>query len=148
MSTPGSIPIKTKPPSKIAILPEPGMPNSNVGTRAPPSLALLADSGAITPRMSPVPYLSLFFVVWIAWPYAIQSITVPPRPGRAPTKQPIIAHLRESHLFDIQSLKPAAHPCPIRGFSEIVSCRLKRSIISGVANIANPTTTSGNGSIR
>ena len=37
------------PPRNTAMLPEPGMPNSRVGIRPPPSLALFADSGASTP---------------------------------------------------------------------------------------------------
>ncbi len=34
----------------------------------PPSLALFELSGAITPRMSPVPKLSFFLAVWTACP--------------------------------------------------------------------------------
>ena len=41
--------------SPAAMEPDPGIPNKSVGTSAPPSFALLADSGAITPRTSPVP---------------------------------------------------------------------------------------------
>ena len=50
------MPIKMKPPSNNTLFPDPGMPNKRVGIRAPPSLALFADSGAITPLMSPLPY--------------------------------------------------------------------------------------------
>ena len=63
ISKPGSIPIRTKPPSNRTLLPEPGIPKINVGINAPPSLALLADSGAITPRISPLPNCEVSFVV-------------------------------------------------------------------------------------
>ena len=46
--------------------PEPGMPNIKVGRRPPPSLALLALSGAITPRMSPLPKFELSLLVCTA----------------------------------------------------------------------------------
>ena len=49
-------------------LPEPGMPKSRVGMRAPPSLALLADSGPSTPRTSPVPKESRLREVCTTWP--------------------------------------------------------------------------------
>ena len=48
---------------KIAIEPEPGMPNSRVGTRPPPSFALFELSGPTMPRISPLPNLLLSFVV-------------------------------------------------------------------------------------
>jgi hypothetical protein len=47
----------------------PGTPKAIVGTSAPPSLALLALSEAITPRTSPVPKVfSAPFSVALAWP--------------------------------------------------------------------------------
>ena len=41
--------------SKTAVVPEPGTPNVNIGTSAPPAAALLPASGAATPRGSPLP---------------------------------------------------------------------------------------------
>ena len=63
ISKPGSIPIKIKPPRSKTLFPEPGIPNSNVGIKAPPSLALFADSGAITPLISPFPMFEVSFDV-------------------------------------------------------------------------------------
>ena len=68
MDGPGSIPSRTMPPRKIAMDPDPGMPNSMVGRSAPPCMALLALSGAITPRTSPLPKLGFFLLVCTAWP--------------------------------------------------------------------------------
>jgi hypothetical protein len=45
------------------MLAEPGMPNISVGMSWPPLSELLADSGAMTPRMSPLPKLVRSFVV-------------------------------------------------------------------------------------
>ena len=42
-------------PRRIAVVPEPGMPSVSIGTIAPPAAALLAASGAASPRISPVP---------------------------------------------------------------------------------------------
>ncbi len=56
------------PPRNTAMLPEPGMPNSSVGISAPPCSALLADSGAITPRMSPLPNWLWSLDVCTTWP--------------------------------------------------------------------------------
>ena len=63
ISIPGSIPIKINPPRSKTLFPEPGIPKINVGINAPPSLALLADSGAITPRISPLPNCEVSLVV-------------------------------------------------------------------------------------
>ena len=45
----------------------PGMPNASVVMSAPPSFALLDDSGAMTPRTSPLPKPPLFLSVCRAW---------------------------------------------------------------------------------
>ena len=55
-------------PRRIAIEALPGMPNATVGMRAPPFIALLAVSGAITPRTSPLPNPSLSLLLWTTWP--------------------------------------------------------------------------------
>ena len=67
ISNPGSIPIKIKPPKSNTLLPEPGIPNNKVGINAPPSFALFADSGAITPLISPFPNFEVSFVVYLRW---------------------------------------------------------------------------------
>ena len=55
MSGPGEIPWIRKAPSMIAMVALPGMPKATVGISEAPFMALLALSGAITPRMSPWP---------------------------------------------------------------------------------------------
>ncbi len=52
---PGSSPCSTMAPRNTAVSALPGMPKARVGISEPPSLALLADSGAITPLMLPRP---------------------------------------------------------------------------------------------
>ena len=43
------------PPSRIAVVGEPGMPSVSIGSMDPVEAALLADSGATTPLMLPLP---------------------------------------------------------------------------------------------
>ena len=45
-------------PIKIAVVPEPGIPNVSKGIIAPPDAALFADSGPATPAICPVPNFS------------------------------------------------------------------------------------------
>src|ERR1044071_8510871 len=52
MSGPGTNPWIRNAPSRMAMVALPGTPNATVGTSAPPSLALLELSDAITPRTS------------------------------------------------------------------------------------------------
>ena len=68
ISMPGLRPWIIMAPSRIAIAKSPGMPKVMVGISAPPRWALLALSGAITPRMSPRPNSFLPFVVCTAIP--------------------------------------------------------------------------------
>ena len=62
---PTSIPLpnNARAPINIAIEPEPGIPNSSVGTNPPPSFALLELSGPITPRTSPFPKSDFILLV-------------------------------------------------------------------------------------
>ena len=47
----------------------PGIPKAMVGIREPPFMALLALSGAMTPRTSPLPNsASGSLLDWTAWP--------------------------------------------------------------------------------
>ena len=57
------MPKSVRPPKNTAILPLPGIPKRIVGTNPPPSFALFADSGAMTPLISPLPNLLLSFEV-------------------------------------------------------------------------------------
>ena len=63
ISGPGVSPTATKAMSSKAMEVLPGMPKARVVISAPPSLALLDDSGAMTPRTSPWPKPSLFLSV-------------------------------------------------------------------------------------
>src|SRR5699024_2144082 len=62
-SGPGSRPHMIKPPNKIAVVAEPGIPNDNRGTNAPIDAALLPDSAAATPSNAPFPIAFLFFPI-------------------------------------------------------------------------------------
>ena len=59
MSGPGIRPWMRKTLSRMAIEAEPGTPKAMVGTSEPAVMALLADSGAMTPRTSPLPKVLL-----------------------------------------------------------------------------------------
>ena len=53
--------------STMAMPPLPGMPKTTVGMSTPPSTELLAASEAMTPRISPLPKVSVPpFSVWRA----------------------------------------------------------------------------------
>ena len=59
----------------------PGIPKAMVGISDPPSFELLALSGAMTPRTSPLPKLSRApGQVWIAW----RMRSNPPRKSLVP----------------------------------------------------------------
>ena len=55
MRGPTDTPASVRAAIMIAMLELPGMPKNRVGIIAPPSFALLAASGAITPAMAPWP---------------------------------------------------------------------------------------------
>jgi len=55
---PGSRPQMTMPPSRMAVVGEPGMPSVSIGSIEPVLAALLADSGAHTPSTAPLPNFS------------------------------------------------------------------------------------------
>jgi hypothetical protein len=58
-SGPGLSPHTISPPSRIAAVPEPGIPNASIGSSAEVPEACAAVSGANTPSMRPLPKLSL-----------------------------------------------------------------------------------------
>ena len=68
MAGPGWMPRIRKAPIITAMPDEPGMPKNSVGSSEPPSLALLAVSGAITPSTAPLPKRSGCFELCTAWP--------------------------------------------------------------------------------
>ena len=139
-STP--LPSSARAPMNTAMDPDPGIPNSSVGTSPPPSFALFELSGPMTPLTSPFPNCFLSLAVWTVCPYAIQSTTDPPNPGMTPTTTPIIEHRMESHLFSHQSFIPFFQPFPMPLCLDIDLFFRARSIISGMAKIPNPTITS------
>ena len=122
-----------------------------VGTSEPPSLALLALSGAITPLTSPFPnVLSASLTDLAAYPYANQSTTAEPSPGIAPIIAPSDPHLATSHQFSSTSLKPLTIPSLSAYLlvSAIAVRRAATSHISGNANKPSATGSSGRSSIK
>ena len=106
MAGPGVIPWMRNAPSKIAIVALPGIPKAIVGISEAPFIALLALSGAITPRTSPFPNSSRSLELCTACPYATQSTIEAPSPGKMPIYIPMALHLMTSHQFSIASLMP------------------------------------------
>ena len=76
-------------PSITAVTMSPGIPSAIIVIRAPPSVALLEDSGAMIPSGVPVPNFSGCLDAFFAWSYAKMLAMVPPAPGNIPTKMPI-----------------------------------------------------------
>ena len=68
MSGPGLSPTISNALSRMAVPRLPGMPKATVGISEPPLVALLAASGAITPRISPLPNMDLSLALCTAWP--------------------------------------------------------------------------------
>ena len=56
------------PPSRIAVVGEPGMPSVSIGSIDPVLAALFADSGATTPSTLPLPNESGSFAIDLATP--------------------------------------------------------------------------------
>src|SRR5690606_41617205 len=75
-------------PIKIAVVPDPGIPNVNSGIIAPPDAALFADSGEATPAMFPLPNDSGFLLIFFSVIYAKNEASVAPAPGSTPKKNP------------------------------------------------------------
>ena len=65
---PGSSPHITIPPSRMAVVGEPGMPRVSMGSMEPVEAALLAHSGATTPSTLPLPKLSGSLAICLATP--------------------------------------------------------------------------------
>ena len=65
---PGTNPQITMPPSKRAVVGDPGMPRVSIGSNDPVEAALFAVSGAATPSIFPLPKLSGFFDDDLAMP--------------------------------------------------------------------------------
>src|SRR5660398_154140 len=79
-----------------------------VGMSEPPSLALLADSEAITPSISPVPKVSGCVELCMATVYETKFAAAPPTPGMIPTKVPIADPLKRPRKW----WKTSFIPCP------------------------------------
>ena len=64
---PGIMPCNMNAPIRMAVQPSPGMPKVIRGIRVEPVVALLAASEAATPSISPLPKLSPFRDIFLAW---------------------------------------------------------------------------------
>ena len=84
----------------IAAKGAPGIPNKTVVIIEVAFWELLAPSQPITPLIFPLPKgIVGFFTEATVCPYASQSATAPPNPGRNPIIAPNIPPLREIHQF-------------------------------------------------
>jgi hypothetical protein len=99
MNGPGLMLYIISAPITIAVTESPGIPSTSAGIHAPPTAALFALVGAITPSSHPVPNSSGFFDVRCATPYAANAAMSAPAPGSAPMNVPISDDLRTVHLF-------------------------------------------------
>ena len=86
----------------------PGIPSVSVGMKPPPTVALFADSLAITPFGSPRPKLSGVFEARRASAYAISDAMAPPAAGNMPMTVPMTELRSKFHLPD-QMMLAARH---------------------------------------
>ena len=88
MIGPVEIPSKVNAPRMIDVFVSPGTPRESMGISAPPTVALLADSGAAIPWGSPVPKVSGSLARRFSIAYPMRQAGPPPSPGRIPTSVP------------------------------------------------------------
>jgi len=86
---PGWMPWMMSAPSIRAITASPGMPSDSVGTKAVWAAALLADSGAVTPSMAPLPKRLGSLATFFSTAYDMKAAMLGPVPGKAPMKPPM-----------------------------------------------------------
>src|SRR6185295_7072138 len=87
-SGPGLRPHTINPPSRIAAVPEPGMPSASIGSNAAVPDACAAVSGANTPSIRPLPKLSGSLEKRLARLYPMKEAAIAP-PGVMPSQQPM-----------------------------------------------------------
>src|SRR4029079_16063058 len=85
---PGLRPHTINPPSRIAAVPDPGMPSASIGSNADVPDACAAVSGANTPSIRPLPNESLSFEMRLAMLYPMKDAAMAP-PGVTPSQHPI-----------------------------------------------------------
>src|SRR4029079_6700839 len=85
---PGLRPQTIRPPSRIAAVPEPGIPSASIGNSAAVPDACAAVSGANTPSMRPVPNESLSLENRWGRLYPMKDAAIAP-PGVTPSQQPM-----------------------------------------------------------
>ena len=94
------------PPSRMAVVGDPGIPSVIIGSIEPVDAALLAASGAATPATLPLPNVSPSFENVLARPYDISEAGVAPAAGSVPTKKPKKDphHRNRKVLFDLSKV--------------------------------------------
>src|SRR5436189_5540060 len=85
---PGLRPHTIRPPSRIAAVPEPGIPSASIGSSAAVPEACAAVSGANTPSIRPLPKLSGSLEKRLARLYPMNEAAIAP-PGVMPSQQPM-----------------------------------------------------------
>ena len=89
-------------PNITAVTISPGIPSAIIIINAPPAVALLAASGAMTPSYSPFPKFDLLGEAFFAWSYANIFEIEPPAAGKIPVKMPMKLDLNKlTHLLRI-----------------------------------------------
>src|SRR4029450_8098344 len=87
-SGPGLRPHTISPPSRIAAVPEPGIPSASIGSSADVPEACAAVSGANTPSIRPLPKLDGPSEKPFAGLYPMTDAAIAP-PGVTPSQQPM-----------------------------------------------------------
>src|SRR3979409_1821783 len=103
---PGLRPHTINPPSRIAAVPEPGIPRANIGSSAAVPDACAAVSGAKTPSMRPLPNDSLSLENRLARLYPMNDAAIAP-PGVIPSHAPITDERNNVAQYRANSLHTA-----------------------------------------
>src|SRR5690606_24730084 len=128
-----------KAPTRIAVVPDPGIPRVRSGINAPPDAALLADSGPATPSIAPLPNRSGCLLHFFSRMYEKKEAIVAPAPGRTPTKKPRREPRRMAGALRFRSSRPGS-TLPTRGMPPGPSS-LTRRVLKTSPRANKPTAT-------
>ena len=127
-------------PTITAVVPKPGTPSVSMGTKEPAADALLAASGAATPRMSPCPKWPSAPVKRFSIEYAMALAIAAPAPASTPTMEPgrlerTVPHQVSAISFMLNNARPVSLMMP-----SLLWCCSSISKISLIENTPITTT--------
>jgi hypothetical protein len=103
----------------------PGMPKVSIGMNDVCAPALLADSGAATPLMSPLPNWRGALATFFSSVYAAKEASSAPPPGSTPRIAPIAVPRRIEPVHCLRSVK-LGHTLPTAPATTLAACCFSR----------------------